>query len=107
MNRLYLTILFRIHPRQWETFERYEALVLAQLPKYGGEIHLRFKTDRAHNEVDAPHEIHVLSFPDDQAFHQYLHDPVRAQHKALAEEAVASVQVIRGELEGPLHPAEP
>lgn len=105
MDRVYLTILFNIHPGQWETFERYEALVLAQLSKYQGQIHLRFKAEHGPTDSEGPHEVHVLSFPDGDSFKRYLSDPVRAQNKSLAEQSVASVKVIRGELEGPLLPA--
>ena len=60
-------------------FEAYETAVLALLPDHGGMLELRVRG------TDRPIETHVLSFPSDQAFDDFVHDPRRI---ALAQDWV-------------------
>ena len=74
-----------------DVFERYEASVLALLPKHGGRLELRLRA------LDGRTETHLLYFPDDGAFDAFRADPARL---ALADEwkrcgAVSTVQLVR------------
>ena len=73
-----------------EVFERYEASVLALLPKHRGRLELRVRA------LDGQTETHLLYFPDEQAFDAYRSDPARL---ALADEwkrcgALSTVQLV-------------
>lgn len=74
-----------------DAFERYEASVLALLPKHRGRLELRVRA------LDGRTETHLLYFPDEQAFDAYRSDPARL---ALADEwkrcgAVSTVQLVQ------------
>ena len=74
-----------------DVFERYEASVLALLPKHRGRLDLRVRA------LDGRTETHLLYFPDDEAFDAFRSDPARL---ALADEwkrcgAVSTVQLVR------------
>ena len=74
-----------------DVFERYEASVLALLPKHRGRLDLRVRA------LDGQTETHLLYFPDDEAFDAFRSDPARL---ALADEwkrcgAVSTVQLVR------------
>ena len=73
-----------------DVFERYEASVLALLPKHRGRLELRVRT------LDGRTETHLLHFPDEQAFDAFRSDPARL---ALADEwkrcgALSTVQLV-------------
>ena len=54
-----------------DVFERYEASVLALLPKQRGRLELRVRA------LDGQTETHLPHFPDEQAFDAFLSDPAR------------------------------
>jgi hypothetical protein len=54
-----------------DAFERYEAKVLALLPKHRGCLELRVRT------LEGATETHLLRFPDEQAFESFRSDPAR------------------------------
>jgi uncharacterized protein (DUF1330 family) len=54
-----------------QAFARYEARVLALLPKHGGRLELRVRA------LDGRSETHLLYFPDEQAFDAFRSDPAR------------------------------
>jgi hypothetical protein len=54
-----------------DVFERYEASVLALLPKHRGRLELRVRA------LDGQTETHLLYFQDEQAFDAFLSDPAR------------------------------
>jgi hypothetical protein len=79
-----------------DAFERYEASVLALLPKHRGRLELRVRA------LDGRTETHLLHFPDDQAFEAFRSDPARL---ALADDwqrcgALSTVQLVERIAEG-------
>jgi hypothetical protein len=79
-----------------DVFERYEASVLALLPKHRGRLELRVRA------LDRQTETHLLYFPDEQAFDGFRSDPARL---ALADEwkrcrALSTVQFVERIAEG-------
>jgi hypothetical protein len=77
-------------------FERYEASVLALLPKHRGRLELRVRA------LDGQTETHLLYFPDEQAFDAFRSDPARL---VLADEwkrcgALSTVQLVERIAEG-------
>ena len=74
-----------------DVFERYEARVLALLPKHRGRLELRVRA------LDGQTETHLLYFPDEQSFDAFRSDPARL---ALANEwtrcrALSTVQPVK------------
>ena len=79
-----------------DVFERYEASVLALLPKHRGRLELRVRA------LDGRSETHLLYFPDEQAFDAFRSDPARL---VLADEwkrcgALSTVQRVERIAEG-------
>ena len=79
-----------------DVFERYEASVLALLPKHRGRLELRVRA------LDGRSETHLLHFPDEQAFDAFRSDPARL---ALADEwkrcgALSTIQLVERIAEG-------
>jgi hypothetical protein len=79
-----------------DVFERYEASVLALLPKHRGRLELRVRG------LDGQTETHLLYFPDEQAFDAFRSDPARL---VLADEwkrcgARSTVQLVERIAEG-------
>jgi hypothetical protein len=74
-----------------ETFEKYEDVALRCLRTQGGSLDLRVRS------VDDGCETHLVSFPDDDAFEQYMKDSLRvaAQNLWIASRAVAAVEFVR------------
>ena len=64
-------------------FEQYEAIVLPHLSKYGATVEHRLRA------TDNSTEIHLLSFPDVEAYEAYLADSDRVQARSLWEESGA------------------
>ncbi|MEE6274559.1 hypothetical protein [Georgenia wangjunii] len=60
-------------------FQAYESAVLPLLPRHGGHLERRFRTD------DALTEIHIVSFLSQDGFESYLADEERQSHKHLLD----------------------
>ena len=62
-----------------EGFQAYESAVLPLLPRHGGRLERRFRTD------DALTEVHGVSFDSREGFESYLADEERQSHKELLD----------------------
>ena len=62
-----------------DTFQAYESAVLPLLPRHGGRLERRFRTD------DALTEVHIVSFESQEGFESYLADEERQSHKELLD----------------------
>ena len=62
-------------------FQRYERSVLPLLPRHGGRLERRLRSD------DGSSEVHVISFGSRDGYEAYLADPERAGHRPLLEGA--------------------
>jgi uncharacterized protein (DUF1330 family) len=72
-----------------ETFQRYEARVLPFLAEHAGLLERRLRS------LDGRVEVHVVTFPSQQQFHDYRDDPRRREHQALLEASRARIEVHR------------
>ena len=72
-----------------EDFQRYEELVLPLLLRHDGELERRLRS------ADATTEVHVLSFPSEDAWRRYREDPERLAHRPL----LAGAQVVQRVME--------
>ena len=60
-------------------FQAYESAVLPLLPRHGGRLERRLRTE------DALVEIHVVSFESRDGFESYLADDERQSHRGLLD----------------------
>lgn len=96
---VYLTQLVYVRPGCEEAFHRFEDLVLPLLPKYGGELLLRLRPDRASvisGSAETPYEVHIVRFQHEADIDRYSNDEVRQRHLRMKEESVRSVLLIKG-----------
>ena len=96
---VYLTQLVYVREGCEEAFQQFEDLVLPRLPKYGGELLLRLRPDRASviaGSSAPPYEVHIVRFESEDGFGRYSKDEVRQRHLQLKEQSVSSVILIKG-----------
>jgi len=71
-----------------EAFEAFEREVLPLLPRHGGVLERRLKTD------DGCIEVHIVSFPSHEALESYLVDPDRRRHLHLLHTSGAVAELL-------------
>ncbi|MCU1607645.1 MAG: hypothetical protein JWP46_4110 [Modestobacter sp.] len=76
-QRVTVVVVLDVPPEGVRGFRRYEDRVLPLLVRYDGRL------DRRLRSADGTTEVHVLSFPSDQAYRGYLADPERLGHQSL------------------------
>jgi catechol 2,3-dioxygenase-like lactoylglutathione lyase family enzyme/uncharacterized protein (DUF1330 family) len=92
-GRLTLVVMLHVDPDAIAAFEEYETRAAPLLSRHGGRLESRIHCSPA---PGAPHEVHVVSFPDAAAFDAYRADP---EYAALAEErsrVIRATTVIAG-----------
>jgi uncharacterized protein (DUF1330 family) len=75
-----VALLF-IHPGREAEFEQFEAAAESIMQRYGGRIERRIGFP-ASADPNQPHEVHLVTFPDEQSFERYRID---TDLQALAE----------------------
>jgi len=96
---VYLVQLVYVREGCEEAFQQFEDLVLPRLAKYGGELLLRLRPDRAcviAGSSEPPYEVHIVRFESEDDVGRYSNDEVRQRHLRLKDESVRSVLSIRG-----------
>lgn len=70
-----------VHAGREAEFEQFETAAEKIMQRYGGRLERRVGFASASN-TDQPHEVHIVTFPDDASFHCYRAD---VELQALAE----------------------
>lgn len=85
--RLTLVVLLFVDPEHVDDFEEFERRAATIMARYGGRIERRMvlETDEG---SPRPHEIHVVTFPDEEAFDGYGADPETRAMAALRERVI-------------------
>ncbi len=83
-----LAQIVRIPSAGVDAFQRFESIVLPLLPRYGGRL------DRRLRSADGRIELHVLSFPSNDALDAYRADPIRVEHLHLLAESGAEAELL-------------
>jgi hypothetical protein len=83
-----LVQIVRIPPDGVAAFQQFESRVLPLLPAYGAAI------DRRLRSADGCIEVHVLSFPSQDALDRYRADPARVAALPLLEQSGATSELI-------------
>jgi len=79
--KLIIVAALFVNPGCEAEFQQFEASAEKIMQRYGGCIERRIGFP-ANADTDHPHELHIVAFPDQQAFDRYRADP---DLKALAE----------------------
>jgi uncharacterized protein (DUF1330 family) len=70
----------------------YEDRVLALLPEHGARVVHRMRSD---GRDGVPLEVHVIEFPDDDAFDAFTSDERRTALAELRERAIERTEIVR------------
>jgi hypothetical protein len=72
-SRLVLVAALYIHPGHEQDFEQFETAAGLIMKRYGGAIERRIRCTPQNDQL-LPHELHIVTFPDAQAFERYRAD---------------------------------
>lgn len=97
-DRLLLVVSLRVHPDAEADLERFESHAARIMPRYGGRLELRLR--RELGSSDGPDEIHVVSFPDADAYHRYREDPELVALAGLRAKAISETTIWVGKQPG-------
>jgi hypothetical protein len=101
-TRLFLVATITVRREEVDAFRSFERAAAAVMAKYGGAIERAIVVD----DGSAPlQEIHVVSFPDEQAFAAYRADEGLGRLAPLRERSVIRTEIARGHA-GPDYSAE-
>jgi hypothetical protein len=81
-----------------DVFQQFEALVLPLIPLYNGKLLLRLRTgpeQLIEGELEAPYEVHLVSFESEADLAAYMGDQTREQYLYLKEESVLKVITVK------------
>lgn len=81
-----------------DIFQQFEALVLPLIPQYNGKLLLRLRTSREQlieGELEAPYEVHLVSFESEADLAAYMGDQTREQYLYLKEDSVLKVMTVK------------
>ena len=77
-------------------FEAYERRAARLLEKYSGRIERIVRVRKQTVEKDAPFEIHIVSFPNENKFADYLADSERGELADLRDRIIARTEIVFG-----------
>ncbi|MBV9467726.1 MAG: hypothetical protein JO316_21690 [Abitibacteriaceae bacterium] len=77
----------------FESVERQAAQLMA---KYGGRIERAIRVTSEPDDFDAPFEVHIVSFPDQNRFDLYRQDPKTQDFSRERDKVIAKTTVIQG-----------
>jgi len=96
---LYITQLIYVKPGQEATFNEFESHAIPQIKKYGGNLLLRIKPNKAsviELSAELPYEIHLVQFESEENFSAYMSDKERNKFLHLKAQSVRASVVIKG-----------
>ncbi len=94
---IYITQLIYLQPGKEEIFNEFEAMAIPIINQYEGVLMLRIKSGEViEAAIEAPYEIHLVSFPSEAHFEQFKRDETRKSFLHLKEQSVKSVLMIQG-----------
>lgn len=86
-ERLSLVVVLHVNAGREAEFERFETAAASIMQRHGGAIERRISVDSG-GEAAHPAEVHIVTFPDRQAFDRYRNDPDLAPLAALRADAI-------------------
>lgn len=96
---IYLTQLVYVVPGKEKIFDEFEDIAIPLIAKYNGQLLLRVRPqidDFIEANIDAPYEIHLVTFDNESDFGNFGRDEERKKFLHLKEDSIRSVLLIRG-----------
>lgn len=96
---IYITQLIYVKEGQEAIFHQFEDLVIPLIADYNGDLMLRLRPGAdavVAQSIDMPYEIHLVSFPTEQDFDNYMRDDRRKQFLHLKEQSIKAAIFIKG-----------
>jgi antibiotic biosynthesis monooxygenase (ABM) superfamily enzyme len=94
-TRLTLVVSLFIHPGREAEFEQFESAAAAIMQRYAGKIERRIACASQAGQ-DRPHELHIVTFPDQQSFDRFRSDADLAALADLRARAIRETTVWPG-----------
>ena len=94
-----ITQLIYIKDGQERVFDEFEAIAIPIISNYNGRLLLRVRPGAdsiIESNMERPYEIHVVEFPDDADFENFMKDEERKKFLHLKEQAIRSSVLIKG-----------
>ena len=96
---IFITQLIYILEGQENIFDEFESIAIPAISKYNGQLLLRVRPAAEayiQNAIEAPYEIHLVSFETENDFSNFLQDEERKKFLHLKEQSIKSVWLIKG-----------
>jgi uncharacterized protein (DUF1330 family) len=93
--RAIFVVTIWIEPGQVERFEAFESRVAGLMQRYGGVIERVVRLSSATSGTE-PFEIHIVSFPDSDAFDRYGQDPEVLALASWRSQVITRTEISRG-----------
>ena len=94
-----ITQLIYIKDGQETVFDQFEDIAIPIISKYNGRMLLRIRPGAdsvIESNMESPYEIHVVEFPADADFENFMKDEERKKFLHLKEQAIRSSVLIKG-----------
>lgn len=95
-RKLILVVSLWLKNENVSDFEDYERRAARLLARHDGKIERAVRIKKQASKTDEPFEIHVIEFPNEQSFTNYLADPERQELAARRDEIIARTETIFG-----------
>ena len=86
-----INILVRLDVKDFDILEKFEQQAVKIMADYQGRVLSAFET--IHNADGSGQEIHLLAFPNEEAFSGYRNDSSLAKLTDLRDQAIANTEV--------------
>src|SRR5271169_3838780 len=99
-NRVTIVAALFIHPGREAEFEQFETAAESIMQRYGGHLERRIGFPSS-TDSDQPHEVHIVTFPDQESFAGYRADADLQARAELRTRAIRqTIAWIRSDLSG-------
>ncbi|MDO8434714.1 MAG: DUF1330 domain-containing protein [Candidatus Binatus sp.] len=95
-TKLTLVVALFIHAGREAEFEQFETRASTIMRRYGGAIERRIGIADATGDEN-PHEVHVVTFPDEQSYQRYRADAELSALAELRSRAIRKTTIWRGQ----------
>lgn len=96
---IYITQLIYLKEEQGQIFDQFENIAIPIIARYNGRLLFRVRPDSLsfiERSIDAPYEIHLIEFPDEKSFANFMQDEGRKTFLHLKEQAIKAVILLKG-----------
>jgi uncharacterized protein (DUF1330 family) len=98
-----ITQIIYVKAGQEHIFHQFEDIAIPIIAKYNGRLLLRVRPDEnsiIESTLEKPYEIHIVEFPTDEDFDNFMKDDQRNRFLHLKEQSIKSSILIKGAMIG-------